>query len=992
MIGRTLGNYRIIEQIGLGGMATVFKGYDPDTDRYVAVKILPQQFSADPQFRERFQREAKAIAKLEHLHILPIFAYGEDDGISYMAMRYLQAGTLTDRISKGALPFAEAGRILSQLASALDHAHTYGILHRDMKPSNVLLDDEGNAYLMDFGIAKIVEATVDLTGDRLLGTPAYMSPEQCQGINIGPATDIYSLGIILNEMVTGRRPFHAETPIAVILQQLNDPLPPPHELRSDLPPQAENVIFKALAKKPESRYQTATELANAFNKAIAQATTDVGTTRPVYTTPEPEPEPETIPHTQAASVEKRQFPGWAWGLTGVIAAAMLITVGFFLANRSSSGEQKQLADIPETVEVETAVSPAATTTQSNNPQPAALPPPECQPGETLLFFDDFEDGILNGWDLSDASSNPTTTSWEIATDGNNHVLAGKGHNWAVPQNIFGQNVALHLRILPNLTGDFHVNVRMEDGGRYYIGPGFIFRDPIDFNLANWHYQPDDEWHEMMVQLKDNRIQLFWDGVLVADEEDLEPVLGGGIGLENGSGTVWYDDILLCGLSDPVVEEKPTPDSQPLTTDESINAFDYVTPIAAENNLKVLGNPSWHPDGKQISFTAIEQGGNPNDDSQIYVVNFDGSSLSQLPKVGNDVNAVWSPDGEWLAFHSSCDLFKMRSTGTDVSWIGGMAPEWCVEALAWAPDSQWLVYTALPREAQVTDGTRRIMLTSAAGEEEQLIDTMAKNDDCWQHVEIAFSPDGSQVAYVDGDCQPQLLDLSTLQSKPIAEFPNKWTSEWYPQWSEQAVEVTAVSTPTLNFVASNQFAGSPNCGKPNIGDLNGDETLDIFIGKGNGMEAWLNDGSGHFIEGPQVEDTAAGDGSCSNFVALGDLDSDGDLDAVVGIFEGDHGGDNVVWMNDGNGRFTNSEQRLSGSHSWAIALGDFDSDGDLDIFDVSGGPSLIWENDGNGRFTHSGQLLGKNDSWYVDLGDLDGDDDLDAFVANGNGTGAQANTI
>ena len=181
MIGRTLGNYRVIEQIGLGGMATVFKAYDPDMDRFVAIKILPQQFSNDPQFKERFHREAKAIAKLEHIHILPIFAYGEEDGIAYMVMRYLQGGTLTDRIAEGALPFDEASRLLDQLASALDHAHTHGILHRDMKPSNVLLDDDGNAYLMDFGIAKIVESTVDLTGDRLLGTPAYMSPEQCSG-------------------------------------------------------------------------------------------------------------------------------------------------------------------------------------------------------------------------------------------------------------------------------------------------------------------------------------------------------------------------------------------------------------------------------------------------------------------------------------------------------------------------------------------------------------------------------------------------------------------------------------------------------------------------------------------------------------------------------------------------------------------------------------------------------------------------------------------
>ncbi len=134
MIGRTIGGYRIIEQIGLGGMATVYKAYDPDTDRYVALKILPQQFSRDPQFRQRFQREAKAIAKLEHIHILPIFTYGEDNGIAYMAMRYLPAGTLTDRIAQGPLPFNEASRILNQLAGALDHLDGDGDLDAFLGP------------------------------------------------------------------------------------------------------------------------------------------------------------------------------------------------------------------------------------------------------------------------------------------------------------------------------------------------------------------------------------------------------------------------------------------------------------------------------------------------------------------------------------------------------------------------------------------------------------------------------------------------------------------------------------------------------------------------------------------------------------------------------------------------------------------------------------------------------------------------------------------
>jgi serine/threonine protein kinase/WD40 repeat protein len=277
MIGQTLGEYRIVEQIGMGGMATVFKAYDPGTDRYVAIKTLPKEYAKDPNFAERFRREAKAIAKLEHLHILPVFAYGEQEDTAYMVMRFLPTGTLAKRIRQGTLSFKEASRYLKQLASALDYAHSQGVIHRDIKPSNVLIDQDDNVFLTDFGIAKMVEgSTLDLTGDHILGTPQYMSPEQCMGEKaLTPASDIYSLGIVLYEMVTGRAPFTAETPLAVIHMQLNSPLPIPRSLRPDLPDAAEAVILKALSKQPELRYPTCDALAQAFANAVTTNATPV---------------------------------------------------------------------------------------------------------------------------------------------------------------------------------------------------------------------------------------------------------------------------------------------------------------------------------------------------------------------------------------------------------------------------------------------------------------------------------------------------------------------------------------------------------------------------------------------------------------------------------------------------------------------------------------------------------------------------------------------
>ncbi len=277
LTGKILGQFRITEAIGRGGMAAVYKAYQPSLDRYVAIKVLSAQHALAPDFSERFVREARAIAQLNHPNILPVIDFGQEDDLSYIVMKYVPAGTLKGKMGQP-MELETALRLLEGIAAALDHAHSRGILHRDVKPGNVLLDENDWVLLADFGLAKMVSGGNELTGSGVgIGTPAYMSPEQCQGMPVDVYTDIYALGIVLYEMLTGRLPFDADTPFAVVMKQISDPLPLPRSIRPDLPEDVERIILKATAKTPQDRFETAGDLARTLRAAI---TPDPPTTLP----------------------------------------------------------------------------------------------------------------------------------------------------------------------------------------------------------------------------------------------------------------------------------------------------------------------------------------------------------------------------------------------------------------------------------------------------------------------------------------------------------------------------------------------------------------------------------------------------------------------------------------------------------------------------------------------------------------------------------------
>jgi len=299
LVGQTVNRYHIIEQLGEGGMATVFKAYDVRLERYVAIKFIRSELAIDSTFLHRFHREAKALAQLSHPNIVKVLDYGEHNFSPYLVMEYLPGGTLKEKLGKPMI-YQDAARLLIPIARAVDYAHQHKIIHRDLKPSNFLLTDSGEPMLSDFGIAKILESDMSggLTGSGVgIGTPEYMAPEQAYGKPVDCRADIYALGVVFFELVTGQKPYRADTPMAVILKHISDPLPNPRQINPTLPDVVEQVIYKALAKNPEERYDTMAAFANALER-LAEGKSVPAELRTVTPTP---PAGPGIPTSTASS-------------------------------------------------------------------------------------------------------------------------------------------------------------------------------------------------------------------------------------------------------------------------------------------------------------------------------------------------------------------------------------------------------------------------------------------------------------------------------------------------------------------------------------------------------------------------------------------------------------------------------------------------------------------------------------------------------------------
>jgi formylglycine-generating enzyme required for sulfatase activity/tRNA A-37 threonylcarbamoyl transferase component Bud32 len=399
LVGSEIGQYRILELIGKGGMASVYKATQESINRTVAIKVLPHSLLHDSTFLERFQREAEMVAQLEHFHILPIYDYGEHEGMPYIVMRYLAGGTLQDRIKQGPLPWDDIVRITEQVAMALDYAHGRNIIHRDIKPSNVLLDAGGNAYLADFGIAKMTEATAHLTGSGFIGTPAYMAPEQSKPGPPTPSMDIYALGVAVFQMITGQVPYLADTPIAQVLMHIQQPVPSARDHNPDVPPAVDETVQRAMAKSPEDRYSTAGEFANALEKAVAVG----GTWEPQETLiagtlvgPTPTPAPAAASASSSIPAAPGQVPGVAAPAErrpsgmyiGLAAAALVALIGGVLIGLGAMRQggaggpaSASTTETPTDTPAPTEIQPTDTSAPTEKPTEVSAEGPTAIPAE-----------------------------------------------------------------------------------------------------------------------------------------------------------------------------------------------------------------------------------------------------------------------------------------------------------------------------------------------------------------------------------------------------------------------------------------------------------------------------------------------------------------------------------------------------------------------------------------------------------------------------------
>ena len=425
--GSVFAGYTVISRLGRGGMATVYLVREPGIDRLVALKVLPEQLVDEEQFSARFEQEARLIGGLDHPNIIPLYRYGITDDVPWMALRYVDGGDFAARLAARPLPVAEGLSILRGVAAALDYAHHMGVIHRDLKPQNILLTHHG-AYLADFGVAKMLEGVsgANTAAGDVLGSPSYMAPEQAQGLRLGPYTDVYALAVICFQWLTGSLPFDADTPHAILLKHIKEPLPT--DALGLLAPNVAAVLERGLAKQPEQRFQSASALIAELEKALyAASTLVIGIPTPMEPLPLSSALPATPEHYREIAAKPlgpatpvtAPTPSRSWKGIGLLALVLVLAIGGYVWRQElrTATDQQVLADGSTPISSSSAPAPGASTA----PQ---------KPKQDARFVD------LGGGLLKDARSGLEWTQRDNGSDINwndaKRYCENKKNSWRLP--------------------------------------------------------------------------------------------------------------------------------------------------------------------------------------------------------------------------------------------------------------------------------------------------------------------------------------------------------------------------------------------------------------------------------------------------------------------------------------------------------------------------------------------------------------------------------